>query len=404
MSTFISQPKRVLSCIRSTGKLHLGNYHGAVKNWVKLQYEYESFIGVVDIHALTTDYATPENIYQNTWDVVIDLLAAGINPSAAHLFIQSRVPEHAELHLLLSMITPLSWLERVPTYKDQQQNLKDKDLSTYGFLGYPLLQAADVLLYKTTYVPVGEDQVPHVEIVREIARRFNHLYGRDKDFEQKAEKAITHLAKKQAKLYCELRKQFQEQGNQEALATAQALLADQHQLSISDKERLLGYLEGGGKIILPEPQVLLTETPVVPGLDGRKMSKSYNNTILLREEPDVVEKKILTMPTDPARIRRTDPGDPEKCPVWKLHQVYSDAETKAWVQQGCKSAGIGCVDCKRPLIDAIIKEQAPIRDKAKEFAENPEVVKRIVAEGCEAAREVARDTLEEVKEAMGILD
>jgi len=384
--------------------LHLGNYHGAVKNWVNLQYEYESFIGVVDLHALTTDYANPDNIYQNTWDVVIDLLASGINPGSTHLFIQSRIPEHAELHTLLSMITPLSWLERVPTYKDQIQNLKEKDLSTYGFLGYPLLMSADILLYKTAYVPVGEDQLPHIEIAREIARRFNHLYGRDKDFEEKAEKAITHLAKKQANLYRNLRKRYQEEGDKEALETAQAFLGEQHQLSISDKERLLGYLEGGGKIILPEPEGLLTETPVLPGLDGRKMSKSYKNTISLREDPKSVEKKVLTMPTDPARVRRTDPGDPEKCPVWKLHQVYSDDETKCWVQNGCKSAGIGCIDCKRPLLDEIIKEQAPIREKAIEFEQNPEVVKRIVAEGCEAAREVARDTIVEVKEAMGILD
>jgi tryptophanyl-tRNA synthetase len=397
-----SQYRRVLSGMRSTGKMHIGHYHGALKNWIKLQHEYECFFFAADLHALTTDYADPANIERNTWDMIVDWLAAGINPGSAHIFIQSKVPEHAELHLLLSMITPLSWLERVPTYKDQQQKLKDKDLATYGFLGYPLLQAADVLLYKAGFVPVGEDQVPHVELVREVARRFNHLYGKEADYEEKAEAAIKKLGKKQAKLYRELLKGYQEKGDLESLQKGQALLESQHHVSISDRERLLGYLEGGGKIILPEPEPLLTEIPLVPGLDGQKMSKSYHNAIQLREDPESVEKKIRTMPTDPARIRRTDPGDPEKCPVWKLHQVYSNEETKKWVCDGCHSAGIGCIECKKPLSDAIIEEQAPIRERALEFEQNPDLVKSIVAEGCDKARDVARETIDEVKEAMGL--
>ncbi len=402
MSIVSSQNQRVLSGMRTTGRLHLGNYHGVLKNWLKLQHEYECFFFAADLHALTTDYAAPSNIHQNTWDMLIDWLACGINPRLSHIFIQSRVPEHAELYLLLSMMTPLSWVERVPTYKDQQQKLKDKDLSTYGFLGYPILQSADILLYKATHVPVGEDQVPHVELTREIARRFNHLYGRELDYEKKAEIAINNLGKKSAKLYRELLKRYQEKGEEEALQTGHALLRTQHHLSISDQERLLGYLEGGGKIILPEPEALLSETPLFPGLDGQKMSKSYNNTIGLREDPKVIDQKIRTMPTDPARIRRTDEGDPEKCPVWQLHKVYADDDMKEWIQKGCRSAGIGCIDCKKPLIDAMIKEQEPIRERAVEFEKNPELVHGIISEGCEAARDVARDTMEEVREAVGI--
>jgi len=388
--------------MRPTGRLHLGHYHGVLENWVRLQHEYECYFFVADWHALTTHYDDPSVIGESVWDMVIDWLAAGVNPGSARLFIQSQVPEHAELHLLLSMMTPISWLERVPTYKDQQEALKEKDLATYGFLGYPLLQSADILAYKAGQVPVGEDQVAHVELTREVARRFNHLYGREKDFEEKAEAAARKMGKKNAKLYKELRRKYQEQGDHEALSTAQALLESQANITLGDRERLFGYLEGGGKIILPEPQALLTEAPKMPGTDGQKMSKSYGNTIPLRGDPKEVEKDLRTMPTDPARVRRTDPGDPGKCPVWQLHEVYSNDDTRNWVQEGCKSAGIGCLDCKQPVIDAVLKELAPIRERAKEFEENPKLVRSIIAEGNEAARDVAQDTLEEVREAMGL--
>ncbi|MFN9389522.1 MAG: tryptophan--tRNA ligase, partial [Betaproteobacteria bacterium] len=330
---------RVLSGMRPTGSLHLGHYHGVLKNWVRLQHEYECFFFVADWHALTTHYDSPEVIEANVWDMVIDWLAAGVDPAQATLFIQSQLPEHAELHLLLSMITPLGWLERVPTYKDQQEKLTDKDLSTYGFLGYPLLQSADILIYRANLVPVGEDQVPHIEFTREIARRFNHIFGREPGFEEKAEAAIKKLGGKRSKLYVELRTRFQEQGDEEALQAARALIEEAQNLSIGDRERLFGFIEGGGKMILSEPQALLTEASRMPGLDGQKMSKSYNNTITLREDADSVTRKIRTMPTDPARVRRTDPGDPAKCPVWQLHQVYSGDATREWVQRGCRSAG-----------------------------------------------------------------
>jgi len=388
--------------MRPTGQLHLGHYHGVLENWVRLQHEYECFFFVADWHALTTHYEDPSVIGESVWDMVIDWLAAGVNPGSAKLFIQSQVPEHAELHLLLSMMTPISWLERVPTYKDQQEALKEKDLATYGFLGYPLLQSADILAYKAGQVPVGEDQVAHVELTREVARRFNHLYGKEKDFEEKAEAAAKKMGKKNAKLYSELRRKYQEQGDHEALETARALLESQANITLGDRERLFGYLEGGGKIILPEPQALLTRAPKMPGIDGQKMSKSYGNTIPLREDPGVVEKALRTMPTDPARVRRTDPGDPGKCPVWQLHEVYSDDDTRNWVQEGCRSAAIGCLDCKQPVIDAVLKELAPIRERAEEFVANPRLVRNIIAEGNEAARDVAQDTLEEVREAMGL--
>jgi tryptophanyl-tRNA synthetase len=393
-------PRRVLSGMRPTGKLHLGHYHGALKNWLQLQHEYECFFCAVDWHALTTHYEDTSELKQHVWDLLIDWLAVGINPGSANIFIQSQVPEHAELHLLLSMITPLGWLERVPTYKEQQEKLHDKDLATYGFLGYPLLQSADILIYKAGLVPVGEDQVPHVELTREIARRFNHFYGRDQDFMSKAEVAIDKMGKKNAKLYRNLLKQYQEQGDHEALSTGQALVSSQRNVSLGDQERLLGYLEGGGKIILPEPEPLLTPTSKLPGLDGQKMSKSYHNTVALREDLSSVEQKIRTMQTDPARVRRSDPGDPEKCPVWGLHQVYSDQATQAWVQQGCRSAGIGCLDCKKPLVQAVQAELEPIQARAKEYEDNPDLVRSIVAEGCEKAREVAQETLEEVKQAL----
>jgi tryptophanyl-tRNA synthetase len=393
---------RVLSGMRPTGQLHLGHYHGVLKNWLKLQNEYECFFFAADWHALTTDYENPQFIADSVWEMIIDWLAVGINPGSAKIFIQSRVPEHAELHLLLSMCTPLSWLERVPSYKDQQEKLSNKDLTTYGFLGYPLLQTADIIIYKANFVPVGEDQVSHVELSREIARRFNFLYGREPGFEDKAEAAAKKMGKKNSRLYHDLRRSYQEQGEEAALEKARALIESQQNISIGDRERLVGYLEGGGKMIFPEPQALLTEAAKLPGLDGQKMSKSYGNTIALRENPNSIEKKIKTMPTDPARVRRSDPGDPDKCPVWGLHQVYSDDEVKAWVQKGCRSAGIGCLECKQPVLDAILNELKPIRERIREYEDDPETVRGIISDGCEAARDEARETLEEVRQAMGL--
>ncbi len=402
MNSVIPNNGRVLSGMRPTGQLHLGHYHGVLKNWVALQHKYECFFFVADWHALTTHYEESGIIAQNVWDMVIDWLAAGVNPNVARLFIQSRVPEHAELHLLLSMITPLGWLERVPTYKDQQEKLKERDLATYGFLGYPLLQSADILIYRASGVPVGEDQVAHVELTREVARRFNHLYGREPDFEEKAEAAIKKMGKKNARLYRDLRTRYQEQGDAQALEVARALLEEQQNLTIGDRERLFGYLEGGGRIILPEPRAMLTPASKMVGLDGQKMSKSYGNTIALREDPEQVRQKIRTMPTDPARVRRNDPGTPEKCPVWALHQVYSSAEVRDWVRAGCTSAGIGCLDCKQPVIDAVLAELAPIRERAEQYVANPGLVRSIVEEGCDQARDVARETLQEVRSVIGL--
>ena len=402
MDTVALQSRRIVSGMRPTGQLHLGHYHGVLKNWIKLQHEFDCFFFVADWHALTTHYEDSQVIEESVWEMVIDWIAAGIEPSAVSLFLQSKVPEHAELHLLLSMMTPISWLERVPTYKDQQEKLKEKDLSTYGFLGYPLLQSADILIYRAGQVPVGEDQVVHVELTREVARRFNHIYGREKDFEQKAEEAIKKMGKKNAKLYSNLRRAYTEQGDAEALETARALLKSQQNLALGDTERLFGYLEGGGKVILPEPQALLTPSPKMPGLDGQKMSKSYGNTISLRESEASIADKIKKMPTDTNRVRLSDPGDPAKCPVWQLHEVYSDDDQKQWVQEGCKTAGIGCLECKGPLIDSICAELKPIRERAAELTKHPEDVRRIIEDGNEAAREVARDTLEEVRAAMGL--
>jgi tryptophanyl-tRNA synthetase len=393
---------RVLSGMRPTGRLHLGHYHGVLKNWLHLQNEYQCLFFVADWHALTTHYDTPQVIEDNVRDMVIDWLAAGVDPAQATLFVQSRVIEHAELHLLLSMMTPLGWLERVPTYKDQQEKLSEKDLSTYGFLGYPLLQSADILIYRANRVPVGEDQVPHIEFTREICRRFNHLYGREPGFEDKSRAAVKKLGSKKARLYEECRTAYQEKGDDEALESAKALLNDAQNLSLNDRERLFGYLEGSGKMILVEPEALLTEASKMPGLDGQKMSKSYNNTIALREDPEVITKKIRTMPTDPARVRRTDPGNPAKCPVWQFHLVYSDDATRQWVTAGCTSAGIGCLDCKQPVIDAVLAELAPIRERAAYYEDNPDQVRNILADGCEKAQELARDTMRDVREAMGL--
>jgi len=388
--------------MRPTGRLHLGHYHGVLKNWVTLQNEYPCLFFVADWHALTTAYDEPGTIEENAWDMVIDWLAAGVDPAQATLFIQSRVPEHAELHLLLSMMTPLGWLERVPTYKDQQEKLEHKDLSTYGFLGYPLLQSADILIYRANRVPVGEDQVPHIEFSREIARRFNHLYGREPDFEEKARAAVKKLGAKRARLYDELRTRFQQDGDHQARDRARALLEEVQNLPLEDRERLFGFLEGEAKMILVEPGALLTEAAKMPGLDGQKMSKSYNNTISLRESADSVTKKIRTMQTDPARVRRTDAGDPDKCPVWQFHLVYSDEGTKQWVQQGCRSAGIGCIECKHPVIDAVLKEQEPMHERAQTYLDDPTLVRNIIADGCEKARKLATETMRDVREAIGL--
>ena len=394
--------ERVLSGMRPTGRLHLGHYHGVLKNWVKLQEEYPCLFFVADWHALTTNYDSPQVIEESVWEMLIDWLAAGVDPAQATLFIQSRVPEHAELHLLLSMMTPLGWLERVPTYKDQQEKLTNKDLSTYGFLGYPLLQSADILIYRADKVPVGEDQVPHVEITREVARRFNHLYGREPGFEEKAREAARKLGTKRSRLYFELRTRFQQEGDEAALEQAHAVLEETQNLSLTDRERLYGYLEGSSKMILVEPEALLTESARMPGLDGQKMSKSYGNTIFLREDPDSVTKKIRTMQTDPARVRRTDPGDPGKCPVWQFHVVYSDDATRDWVQQGCRSAGIGCIECKQPVIDAIVAEQDVMRERAKPYVEDPSLVRNVIADGCERAHKLAQETMRDVRESMGL--
>ena len=395
---------RVLSGMRPTGAMHLGHYHGALKNWVKLQNEFPCLFFAADWHALTTHYEDPSVIEQTVWDMFVDWLACGIDPSKATLFIQSRVPQHAELTLLLSFFVPLAWLERVPTYKDLVERHAEhgRDVLTYGFLGYPLMQAADILIYRANKVPVGEDQVSHVELTREIARRFNHLFGREKGFEEKAEGAVKKMGPKKAKLYRTLRTRFQEQGDHEALTQAQDLVNDVQNLSLGDKERLYGYIEGGGRMILAEPDAVLTETPKILGLDGQKMSKSAGNAIMLRETPESVTRKIRTMQTDPARVRRSDPGNPEKCPVWNLHQVYSDARTRDWVWQGCTTAGIGCLECKQPVIDAINAELKPIREQAAQFEEDPMLVRNIIQDGCEKASDLANDTMRDVREAMGL--
>ena len=395
---------RVLSGMRPTGRMHLGHYHGALKNWVRLQNEYQCLFFAADWHALTTHYEDPSVIEASVWDMFTDWLAVGIDPSKAVLFAQSKVPQHAELTLLLSFFTPLSWLERVPTYKDlvEQHAERGRDILTYGFLGYPLMQSADILIYRANMVPVGEDQVSHVELTREIARRFNHLFGREKGFEEKAEAAIKKMGPKKAKVYRELRNKFQEQGDQAALEAAREMLGEVQNLSLGDRERLFGFLEGGGRMILAEPEALLTAVPKLVGIDGQKMSKSYGNAIELREAPEDVTKKIRTMPTDPARVRRNHPGDPEKCRVWDLHKVYSNDEVRDWVVKGCKSAGIGCLECKQPVIDAINAELKPIRERAAAYDEDPSLVRNIIADGCEKANDLADETMRDVREAMGL--
>jgi tryptophanyl-tRNA synthetase len=330
-----NQRKRVLSGMRSTGKLHLGNYVGALQNWVRMQDEYECFYFIADWHALTTDYADTSKVKENSIDVLLDWLAAGLDPQRCTMFIQSHIPQHAELHLLFSMITPLGWLERVPTYKEQRENIAEKDLGTYGFLGYPVLQAADILIYKGDFVPVGQDQVAHVELTREIARRFNQFYAK---------------------------------------VTA----------------------------VLPEPQALLTLTPKLPGTDGRKMSKSYGNTIMLTDPEPVVRQKLKTMVTDPARVRRSDPGNPDVCPVGDLHKIFSSKETMAKVNEGCRSAGIGCIECKGWAADALVQVLLPMQERRKKYEDNPRLAWDILEAGSAAASQVADATMKDVRASMGM--
>jgi tryptophanyl-tRNA synthetase len=397
---------RVLSGMRPTGAMHLGHYHGALKNWVRLQDEHDCFFFVADWHALTTHYEERDVMERYVYEMVTDWLAAGLDPDKCTIFIQSRLPEHAELFTLLAMGTPLGWLERVPTYKDQIEKLKDRDLATYGFLGYPLLQAADILIYRANYVPVGEDQSSHVELTREVARRFNHLYGRPTNFEAKVAESLAKLPKDDARYLEKQRKAYGETGSAEALGKGEALIAraaaNVAGWTHDDSELLAGHLKGSGRSILVEPDALHTEVKKLPGLDGAKMSKSYGNAIAMREEPAAVKQKVQTMPTDPARVRRSDPGDPNKCPVWQFHQVYSSAETKDWVVKGCTTAGIGCLECKQPVIDAIVAEQKPWRERAEAYLADPKKVHWIVEMGTERARTVAKQTMRDVRSAMGL--
>ena len=397
-----TQTERVLSGMRPTGALHLGHYHGALKNWVRLQEELNCFYFVADWHALTTHYENREVIEKNVYEMVIDWLATGLDPAKCTMFLQSRIPEHAELFTLLAMGTPIGWLERVPTYKDQQEKLKDKDLTTYGFLGYPLLQAADILIYRAKHVPVGEDQASHVELTREAARRFNHLYGREADFAERVEASLEKLGKDAAKRFEKSRKKFQETGDTKSLEGAMDFINQHPDLDAAEKERLQGYFKGTGKAVLVEPQALLTEASRLPGLDGAKMSKSYNNAIAIREDKASIEHKIKRMPTDPARIKRTDAGDPTRCPVWQFHKVYSDAETQVWVDHGCRSAGIGCLDCKQPIIDAVLREQQPMLARAEPYVTNPAIVREIIDAGTDRARAVAQETMRDVRAAIGL--
>ena len=347
MGTRPNHRKRVLSGMRSTGKLHLGNFVGALDNWVRMQGQYECFFFVADWHALTTDYADTSRLKENSLEVLLDWLAAGLDPERCTMFIQSHVPQHAELHLLFSMITPLGWLERVPTYKEQRENIAEKDLGTYGFLGYPVLQAADILIYKGDFVPVGEDQVPHVELTREIARRFNMYYPKGGPASRRA-----------------------------------GVLPDTP--------------------VFPEPQPLLTHAPKLPGTDGRKMSKSYGNTVMLTDPEPVVRQKLKTMVTDPARVRRTDPGNPDVCPVGDLHKIFSDRATLAKVDEGCRTAGIGCIECKGWAADSLVQILNPMQERRKKYETNPRLAWDILEEGSSRARKVASATMGEVREAMGL--
>jgi len=377
---------RVLSGMRPTGRLHLGNYMGALYNWVQLQHQYDCFFFIADLHALTTEYFDPSGIPASSDDVILDFLAAGLDPKLCTLFVQQDVPAHSELHTLLSMITPVTWLERVPTYKDQQEQLKEKDLATYGFLGYPLLQSADILLYQPKYVPVGKDQEAHVEITREIARRFNQLYPGSFSMAEGAAPWELEAVKKTArKLANDPKKEH---------FTPHELIAAAPQTKLKS--------EYGTETILPEPEVLLTPSPKLPGTDGRKMSKSYGNTIMLSDPEPTVRAKLKTMVTDPARIRITDPGDPEVCPVFDLHKVFSSEATQQKAAEGCRTAGIGCIECKGWLADAVVEVLTPIQQRRAYYEQNPALVEEILTAGAAKARARAAQTMHEVREVMGL--
>ncbi len=395
--------KRVLSGIRATGKMHLGNYHGAIKGWLELQEndDYDCYFFIADLHGLTTHYQdSANNLSNDTFDLIKDLLSTGIDPNKVTLFVQSAVPEHCELCVLLGMITPLSWLERIPTFKDQQQKLSDRDLSTLGFLSYPLLQSADILLYKPHLVPVGEDQLYHIELTREIARRFNNFYGQ-KDLAENIDLILNKLHKELQDQINLLKSAYQQTGDDKALQQAYTLIESLH-LPEFETEVLEGFIIGNSRAILPNVQAMLTKDSKVYGLDGQKMSKSYHNTIAIGEDPDVVTVKIKKMPTDPARIKRTDPGDPLKCPVWNFHTLYSSADTQEYIDISCRTAAIGCLDCKKIVIDAINKEQAEIRERRLQLDLNPQIIIDIMNRSTEKARRVAKTTLDEVKAVMGI--
>ena len=388
--------------MRPTGKLHLGNYHGALKNWVDLQSKYDCYFFVADWHALTTAYDETQSIEDFTREMVIDWLAAGLSPDQCTIFVQSKIPEHAELHLFLSMITPLPWLERVPTYKATIEGMQGKDLATYGFLGYPVLQAADILMYRAERVPVGMDQAPHVEMCREIARRFNEIYGRGSDFDERIEALISCQTTEFSKGFRKSHRGYREDGRTDALEAGLALLAENASLSQHQSDMLEGFLRGTGRTILLEPRTLSTETPILTGLDGRKQSKSYGNTIALREDPDDLTHKISRMQTDPARVRLKDPGEPKKCPVFTWHEIYLDEAQIDWTVNGCRTGSIGCRDCKQQLIDALLVEQTDFHERAQPFEESPERVDQILEEGSAKARVIAKETMSDVRAAIGI--
>lgn len=397
------QYSRIFSGIRPIDKLNIGHYHGLIKNWLDWQYENECFFMVADLHAMATKYLNPKDMDELIKDMVINWLATGVDPSQATIFVQSQIPAHYQMHLLLSMITPMSWLERELGEKEQHiDNLSFSDQDTYGVLGYPLLQCADILLYDAKYAGVTDDQISRVELSREIARRFNHLYGREVGFEEKARASMKKLGAKKADLYEGLLTAYQQEGDEEALEKARYLLADAINLSIGEQERLFAFLENKSKVIMTEPQEMICDSSLLLGLDGQGGSKSINNVIYLREDIDSINRKVRGMPTDPARVRITDVGNPDKCPVWQLHKIYSDDNVLKWVKNGCTSAGIGCVDCKKPLIDAIGDEQQKISENARPYLEDENLVTNILADGAEKAAEIANEKLIEVKEAMSL--
>lgn len=396
--------KRVLSGMRPTGRLHIGNYFGALANWVKLQDDpsNDCFFFIADWHSLTSDYADTSAIAQNTIEVAIDFLASGLDPNKSTIFQQSQIPDHAELHLLLSMITPLGWLERVPTYKEALENIKDKDLHTYGFLGYPVLQAGDIVMYgepvADLLVPVGEDQVSHVELTREIVRRFNLAYGKLNISSLQNELALPGLltasgigSKVGPAMYSD------------TLSYSEKLALVVDAFGKSDLSLRGSYLSNGlgwMSEVLVEPDVMLTETPRVPGTDGRKMSKSYGNLIELGESDESIRAKTKVMMTDPARKRRTDKGNPDVCPVYDWHKLFSPPDVLAWSNQGCRTAGIGCIECKAAMADNLIRWIDPIRERRQKFGQHPDEVLQILDEGSRKAREVAGETMRRVREAV----